>query len=151
MELRHASLKDESTIAEWLQKEQDCLFTTGKKSYSTDMFKSWYEAHDQIGFIATNNNETLAYGEIWIDEEEQDLELAHLIVHPSQRDKGVGKELIGLLLEECRHSPYEWVYVRIEPDNSRAIQCYTGAGFKEDPSLRETFNSKWTWMKKRNH
>jgi hypothetical protein len=48
MEIRIARLLDEPIIANLLQNESDCLFATGKNNYSSDMYQSWYEAHDQF-------------------------------------------------------------------------------------------------------
>lgn len=150
MGIRIASLLDEPIIATWLQNESDCLFATGKNNYSSDMYQSWYEAHDQFGYFLMEDNQVLAYGEIWVDDEEKDLELAHLIVHPSYRNEGIGKQLVQMLQKECRVYPYPWIFLRIDPENIRAQSCYKGAGFTEDSSLRTTFNSKWIWMRLRN-
>lgn len=151
VEFRKANLYDEPILKGWLQNKMDCLYTIGDEQYATTMYKNWLEAHDQIGYCLTLNNHVVAYGEIWIDQEEEDLELAHLIVDPEQRNKGVGKQLIKLLLNECKDYPYEWIYMRIVPENIRAITCYERIGFTEDPHLRTSFNSKWVWMKIRNN
>ncbi|EPD50290.1 hypothetical protein HMPREF1210_02861 [Paenisporosarcina sp. HGH0030] len=150
MEIRNAKLSDEPTIADWLQNDTDCFYATGEDVYSADMYRSWHEAPDQFGYIFMKENHAVAYGEIWVDVEEQDLELAHLIVHPSYRNKGIGKQLVRMLQKECLDYDYPWVFLRIEPENSRAKKCYTGAGFIEDLSLRTTFNSRWVWMKAKN-
>lgn len=150
MNIRKVLPEDESLIEEWLKDPDDCMLVTGKQHYSSDMFHSWYEAHDQFGYMLDEGATSVAYGEIWVDEEEGDLELAHLVVHPSFRNRGIGKRLITELLEKSKDYPYEWVYMRIEPHNAQALQCYKGVGFVEDPSLRSSFNGRWIWMKKRN-
>ncbi|MGE6489215.1 GNAT family N-acetyltransferase [Paenisporosarcina sp. NPDC076898] len=150
MELRRATLSDELLIADWLQNDTDCFYATGEDVYSAEMYRSWYEASDQFGYILLKEDQPVAYGEIWEDVEERDLELAHLIVHPSYRNKGIGKQLVRMLQKECLAFPYPWIYLRIEPENSRAQKCYAGAGFIEDVSLRTSCNSQWIWMKARN-
>lgn len=149
MNIRKVTPEYEPVIKEWLNNPVDCMLVTGRQPYSSDMFHSWCEAHDQFGYMLEEDSKSVAYGEIWVDQEEEDLELAHLVVHPSLRNKGVGKRLIKELLEKCKEYPYEWVYMRIEPHNARAIQCYKGVGFEEDACLRSSFNGKWIWMRKR--
>ncbi|MBY6036900.1 GNAT family N-acetyltransferase [Fictibacillus nanhaiensis] len=151
MNIRDVMLEDEPIIKEWLNAPQDCENVTGNRVYSSEMFYSWYKAHDQMGYMFEEDSESVAFGEIWVDEEEKDLEIAHLVVKPSARNRGIGKRFIQKLLEKCKDYPYEWVFLRIEPKNEQALQCYKGVGFVEDPSLRTTFNSKWVWMKKRNY
>ncbi|MCA1060326.1 GNAT family N-acetyltransferase [Rossellomorea aquimaris] len=150
MNIRKATPEDEPVLKEWLNNPEDCLLVTGRQPYSSDMFHSWYEEPDQFGYMLEEDSKSVAYGEIWVDEEEEDLELAHLVVEPSLRNKGLGKQLIKALLEKCKDYPYEWVYMRIEPLNKQAIQCYKGVGFVEEPSLRSSFNSRWIWMRKKN-
>ncbi|MGD6957218.1 GNAT family N-acetyltransferase [Rossellomorea aquimaris] len=147
MNIRKVIPEDEPVIKGWLNEPKDCKYVTGRQVYSSDMFNSWYEAHDQFGYIFEEGSKCIAYGEIWIDEEEKDIELAHIVVHPSLRNKGLGKRFIKELLEECKIYPFEWVYMRIEPGNVQAIQCYKGVGFKEDPDLRSSFDSRWIWLK----
>ncbi|MGM0834696.1 MAG: GNAT family N-acetyltransferase [Bacillota bacterium] len=149
MNIRNVMFEDEHTIKGWLKNPQDCEYVTGIRDYSSDMFYSWYESHDQFGYIFEGDSKNVAYGEIWVDEEEEDIELAHIIVDTSFRNKGIGKRFIQELLEKCKAYPYDWVYMRIEPRNAQAIKCYKGVGFVEDPSLRSAFNSRWIWMKKR--
>jgi GNAT superfamily N-acetyltransferase len=149
MYIRKVMPEDEPVIKGWLSEPKVCKYVTGRQVYSTDMFYSWYEAHDQFGYILEEGTNSVAYGEIWIDEEEKDIELAHIVVHPSLRNKGLGKSFIKELLAECKNYPYEWVYMRIEPGNVQAIQCYKGVGFVEDPNLRSSFDSRWIWLKKR--
>lgn len=151
MKIRRATLSDESLIADWLQYETDCFNATGKNGYTSDMYHSWHEASDQFGYILLEEDQPVAYGEIWEDVEEKDLELAHLLVHPSYRNKGVGKQLVRMLQNECLAYPsYPWIFLRIEPNNKQALACYTGAGFIEEGSLRDTFDSRWIWMKSKN-
>lgn len=150
MEIRRATLSDESLIADWLQNDTDCFYATGEDVYTSEMYRSWHEASDQFGYILMEKDQPVAYGEIWEDVEERDLELAHLLVHPSHRNKGVGKQLVRMLQNECLAYPYPWIFLRIEPDNNRALKCYAGAGFIEDQSLRNTFDSRWIWMKSKN-
>jgi ribosomal protein S18 acetylase RimI-like enzyme len=150
MMLRIATMKEESTISSWLRDKKDCKFTTGKEVYSNEMYKEWTNATDQHGFFLIKDNEPLAYGEIWVDDDEGDLELAHLIVHPSHRGKGLGKELISQLLLKCKSYSYPEIFMRIVPENSRALRCYKAAGFKIVPSLRKSYGARWIWMRKNN-
>ncbi|WP_335869020.1 GNAT family N-acetyltransferase [Bacillus sp. 2205SS5-2] len=150
MNIRKAEDEDGRMIIQWLTTKQDCEFVTGKTLFSLENYQSWFDSQDQVGFMLLEKNKPVAYGEIWVDEEEQDLELAHLVVDPCFRNKGVGKKLVQFLLQECASYSYPTIYMRVTPENDRALSCYLGVGFVEDESMRPLFNSKWIWLKKRN-
>jgi ribosomal protein S18 acetylase RimI-like enzyme len=150
MKFRKACIKDEPVIKEWLQDEVDCAYTTGIETYTADMYRTWLDAKDQHGYVLIKNEKVIAYGEIWVDDDENDLELAHIIVHPDYRNKGIGKTFIQLLLNQCSEMTYPWIYMRMVPENEKAMNCYKGVGFEEDAILRHTYSSKWIWMKLKN-
>ncbi len=58
-------------------------------------------------------------GEVWLDDEEEEVELARLIVAPSHRGRGIGRQLVSELVELAR-AGYPDVFVRVHPDNAAA-------------------------------
>ncbi|HYK74180.1 MAG TPA: GNAT family N-acetyltransferase [Pseudoneobacillus sp.] len=83
-----------------------------------------------------------------MDEEQADLELAHLIINPTMRNNGIGKILIKLLEEEAKLFHYPTIYMRVNPQNEQAINCYLKCNYILDQALIEHFENKWTWLKK---
>jgi len=83
----------------------------------------------------------VAYGELWIDEAEQEVELARIIVRPAHRGRGVGKLYVKVLVDRAATFGYAEIFLRVLPDNPRAIHCYEAAGFAAVPSEdQKSFN-----------
>jgi ribosomal protein S18 acetylase RimI-like enzyme len=93
----------------------------------------------------------VGYGEVWTDGEEREAELARLIVDPDRRDRGLGRTLVGLLLERARLA-YPDVFLRVHPANAAALRCYAAAGLRRVPPADEAaFNAgqpvSYVWLK----
>lgn len=73
-------------------------------------------------------DDLVAYGEVWIDDDEAETELARIIVAPQHRGSGVGRELTRRLAERAAQR-YPDVVLRVRPGNDRAVRCYDRAGF----------------------
>ncbi|MGC5009621.1 GNAT family N-acetyltransferase [Streptosporangium sp. DT93] len=83
----------------------------------------------------------IGYGELWLDIEENEVELARIIVAPGARGRGVGRELVRALTRQAGETGLADVFMRVHPDNDRALRCYRGAGFLPvDPALAATWN-----------
>jgi ribosomal protein S18 acetylase RimI-like enzyme len=78
--------------------------------------------------------ELIGYGELWVDHDEAEVELARLIVDPRHRGQGAGRELVGGLVARAE---YPDIFLRVHPDNTVALRCYTGAGFIRVDAVRE--------------
>ena len=75
------------------------------------------------------DGEPVAYGEIWEDADENEAELARLIVDPARRGLGLGRTLVRELLAEARRRGWSDVWLRVVPDNEPALRAYAAAGF----------------------
>ncbi|WP_442600233.1 GNAT family N-acetyltransferase [Neobacillus sp. D3-1R] len=149
MYIREATEKDAAILEHWLQNKEECFLVTNKEEFLTEDYLKWLGADDQHCFSLINeHNQVVGYGEIWVDESEGDLEFAHLIIHPSMRNKGLGKILISQLEEKAKLFPFPVIYMRVNPNNQSALQCYLKCDFIIDPYLNEVFENKWTWLKK---
>lgn len=71
-----------------------------------------------------------AYGELWIDEDLGEVELARLIVAPDARGRGVGRRLTRVLLDRARETGLSQVFLRVAPTNEAAVRCYVSVGFR---------------------
>lgn len=149
MFLKKATEQDEAILKEWLQNKEDCLLVTNQTEYSSQDFFNWLKAEDQQCYCLVDvENQIIGYGEIWVDECEKDLELAHLIINPSLRNRGYGKILLSLLEEKAMKFNFPIIYLRVNPQNVRAIHCYEKCNYQVDPTLSEVFGKTWTWLKK---
>jgi ribosomal protein S18 acetylase RimI-like enzyme len=71
----------------------------------------------------------VACGELWVDDQEAEVEPARLIVDPGVRGRGLGRHLAAGLahLASLRHTR---VFLRVHPGNTAALRCYAAAGFE---------------------
>lgn len=148
MYLREATIEDERVISTWLNNKKDCLFVTNKDEYKEEHFISWLFSEDQHCFCLVDNEHVVGYGEIWVDDSQGDLEFAHLIIDPTKRGKGLGKVLIRLLEEKAKEINYPVIYMRVNPENEKAITCYMKCHFEKDETLTMHFGNEWIWLKK---
>jgi [ribosomal protein S18]-alanine N-acetyltransferase len=57
--------------------------------------------------------------------------ILNLCVHPESQNIGLGKDMLGHLLQIARHHKAENVFLEVRPTNKAAIRLYMGAGFDE--------------------
>jgi len=119
-----------------------------------DVVAGWSRADDVEAFLLGDDaGLLLAYGELWLDDEEGEVELARLLVAPEHRGRGVGRALTRALSRRAHESHPELpaVILRVRPENEQAIRCYTGAGFvavpeDEQASWNEGQRVDYHWM-----
>ena len=73
----------------------------------------------------------VGYGELWLDEEEDEVELARLIVDPARRRSGLGRTLVAQLVAAATATGLSACLLRVAPDNAPAIAFYRATGFAE--------------------
>lgn len=115
----------------------------------------WWSADDvQPWVLAGNDRETpIAYGELWLDEAEDEVELARVIVDPDRRGSGVGRRLVHELVHAARSTGSSACVLRVAPDNSAALRLYRAAGFEDvDAERSEAWNAgqpvRYVWMER---
>lgn len=133
-------------IHEWLKNPVDCERTIGYAPIKENDYKTWLEASDQMGYILETSSRPVGYGELWIDEPSQDVELAHLVIDPLERGKGWGKQLTDLLFEEGRRFYFPVAYMRVDPDNQAARRCYESVLFKKVQNPPPELSNRWEWL-----
>ncbi|NLE21455.1 MAG: GNAT family N-acetyltransferase [Actinobacteria bacterium] len=103
---------------------------------------SWREEPDVRSWLLVEDEAPVAYGELWVDVEEQEVELGRLIVRPDARGRGVGRLLVASLLRQAARTQLPTALVRVVPDNAAALACYRHAGFTPvDDEERRRFNA----------
>jgi RimJ/RimL family protein N-acetyltransferase len=107
-------------------------------SVPADVVAGWSQAGDVEAYVFTDGaaGELVAYGELWLDDEEAEVELARLLVAPEHRGRGVGRELTRALVDRAHetHPELPAVILRVRPENQPAIRAYTAAGFVAVPA-----------------
>jgi ribosomal protein S18 acetylase RimI-like enzyme len=93
---------------------------------------AWWEEDDVRPWVLLDPDGTpSAYGEIWDDAEEDEQELARLIVDPARRRAGVGRRLVEGLVAIARTSGRAACMIRVAPGNEGALAVYRAAGFRD--------------------
>ena len=119
-----------------------------------EVVAGWSQADDVEAYLLRDEEgEAVAYGELWLDDEEGEVELARLLVAPERRGRGVGRSLARALTRRARqlHPGLPTVILRVRPENRQAIRAYTAAGFVAVPEDEQaTWNAgqrfDYHWM-----
>ena len=115
-------------------------------------FRCWHDDPNVHPFVAFQNNDLVAYGELWVEQAEQEVELGRIIVHPKRRKMGVGHSFVTALVDHAATFGFVNLIIRVLPDNVYAIRCYESAGFQAVPIQdQETYNrgqpTAYVWLK----
>ncbi|QZY29252.1 GNAT family N-acetyltransferase [Nocardioides coralli] len=118
-----------------------------------EVVAGWGEADDVEAYLLVDDGTPAAYGELWLDEEEGEVELARLLVDPAGRGRGLGRRLTRLLAERAReaHPALATVCLRVLPDNVAGHRAYLAAGFAfVDAETEQAWNAgqptAYRWM-----
>ena len=134
---------DAATILDWVRSpaEMEAWASLVDAELEPGLFERWHRDPDVHPHVLTPSGRLSAYGEVWEDREEDEAELAGLIVDPSCRGQGVGRTLVTLLAGVARGRGFEDIWVRVVPTNAPALACYRGAGFvRTGPAQAAEFN-----------
>jgi len=113
----------------------------------------WWEVADVEPWVMDDPDGVLtAYGELWLDAEENEVELARLIVDPERRGRSFGKLLVRALVHKAQATNLATIMLRVDPDNQIAIGCYLSCGFEplgpeESAEWNEGQRREWFWMR----
>jgi len=91
--------------------------------------EAWADENGVQPFGLYRDGQLVGYGELWVDDDEAEVELARLIVDPRERGQGLGRYLVTELADRAR-SVHPLVFLRVHPENLAAQRCYTAAGFQ---------------------
>ena len=118
-----------------------------------EVISGWSAADDVDTFLLLDGEGPVAYGELWLDEEEGEVELARLLVAPERRGQGTGRALTSLLAAAARdrHPHLETVCLRVRPENTAGHRAYEAAGFTfVDAATEAAWNlgqpTQYRWM-----
>ncbi|MFJ4467202.1 GNAT family N-acetyltransferase [Streptomyces sp. NPDC089424] len=154
MELRPAAPADAAPVAAWPTSSAEAVMWCGRSEFpvAEQTISGWWQDDDVQAHVLVDGEKLLAYGELWFDAEENEVELARLVVDPDIRGQGLGRELVRRLLARAVEAGFDDVFMRVHPGNDRALRCYLGAGFEPvDPGLADDWNAaqpvNYTWLR----
>lgn len=113
----------------------------------------WADEEDSLTFVARVDDEPVGFGQVWLEDGEDDAEVARVLVAPGHRGRGVGRALVLALAEVAqRYKPA--VALRVVPDNAQALRAYAAAGFArvtadEEREYNQGQPVEYVWMRLR--
>ncbi|MDQ3454876.1 MAG: GNAT family N-acetyltransferase [Actinomycetota bacterium] len=135
-QLRPADAACAETVATWATTGREVALWCGHPDAPVPVavIRDWAREPGVQAFGLYDDGRLTAYGELWVDDDEQEVELARLIVDPAGRGRGVGRVLATRLAGRARTS-YADVFLRVHPDNVAAWRAYAAAGFEPVPEV----------------
>lgn len=144
---------DAAIVAGWSRSAEEARLwcSRAEHPFPTDVVRGWWKADDVQPWLLSEGERSVAYGELWIDAEEDEVELARLIVDPARRRTGLGRRLVDQLLLAARDTGLSECFLRVAPDNAPALALYRSAGFLDvDADRTETWNASqhmaYVWL-----
>jgi len=142
-------------VADWAVDAKEVALLSGRVEYPfpEGLKASWRNIDSDIhSYLLFDGDRPVGYGEVWLDDEEDEVELARIIVDPKVRGQGVGTELVRALLRPALDAGYSEVFLRVRPENAPAIRAYQHTGFVDVPAaLMEEWNDgqpvAYRWMR----
>ncbi len=143
-------------IATWPRSAAEARAWAGSETpfpMGADQFRVWHGDPDIFPFVGRHDGALVAYGELWVDRAELEVELARIIVPFARRGLGLGRAFVGALVEQAATFGLPDLFMRVVPDNRAAIRCYESAGFvRVSADDQAAFNrgspTDYVWLKR---
>jgi ribosomal protein S18 acetylase RimI-like enzyme len=139
-------------VSGWTRSEAETRAWCGRDEVRVppEVIAAWGCERDVRASAVPDGTSLVAYGELWLDDEEGEVELARLIVAPDGRGKGVGRWLAARLAREAQRL-HPSVFLRVLPENEAALRCYVAAGFRRvAPAQEAEWNAqqlaRYAWL-----
>jgi len=142
------------TVVSWPVSQSEVMAWTGRSDLypvSPAELLHWQADSDIYPVTGHLDGELVAYSELWVDQVEDEIELARIIVHPDCRNRGIGRAFVKLLVNRAAGFELSATVIRVSPENGRAIRCYEAVGFtRMSAEEQATFNRQqpreYVWL-----
>lgn len=152
LQLRSFPAELAGVVASWARTDEEALMwcSAAAAPVPAGQVSAWAREDGVEQFGLYQGQRLVAYGELWVDDQEAEVELARLIVDPGVRGQGLGRHLAAGLarLARLRHPR---VLMRVHPGNTAALRCYAAAGFEPvGPDQAAAWNTgqpvRYVWL-----
>lgn len=148
-----STIEEAALIASWATSAAEAAaWVSSPVPVTPDVVHGWWQRPDVTARLLLDpDGAPVAYGEVWDDEEEDEVELARLIVDPTHRREGIGRRLVAALLGLAEDHHRGSCFLRVVPDNTAARALYRSTGFVEvDQLSMDAWNAgqptAYVWM-----
>lgn len=153
LQLRSFPTEFADVVSGWGRTDGEVLMWCGAAGapVPAGQISSWAREDGVQPYGLYRGEQLVAYGELWVDDKEAEVELARLIVDPGERGQGLGRYLaVGLAREARLRHPR--VFLRVHPGNIAALRCYAAAGFEPvEPDQASAWNTgqpiDYVWLR----
>jgi ribosomal protein S18 acetylase RimI-like enzyme len=134
------------------REEADRWASAGSRALEPELLREWHAEPDVHPYVCLDGEELVGYGEVWEDREENEAELARILVDPARRGEGIGRRLTALLCGRAAEAGFDDIWLRVVPANEPALAAYRAAGFVRASAEEEAaFNAgqpcAYVWLR----
>ncbi len=155
LELRPFLPDQAELVSSWAPTEREVWTWVSRRTVPVppDAIRGWAAEEGSLTYLVHEGDEPVAFGQIWLDDDEEDAELARLLVAPDHRGRGVGRRMVAAMTEVARQHKAH-VAMRVAPGNESALRAYAAAGFERvDPATEKEWNEgqpvDFVWLRDR--
>jgi ribosomal protein S18 acetylase RimI-like enzyme len=142
------------TVLTWVRSDAEATAWASLPERPADpaILDGWHAEEWVLPFLGIVDGHPVAYGELWDDAEEDEVELARILVDPGLRGQGIGGAFTAALTEQAASLGRAATWLRMLPENASAIACYRAAGYERAGAVEEAaFNAgqpaEYVWMR----
>lgn len=153
--LTRPTVRNAAEIAGWSGSIQEAgYWCASAHPFPATAITAWWADEDvRPCLLLDPSGEPVAYGELWVDDNE--VELARLMVDPERRGEGIGRRMIGAMLELARAEGHSNCIIRVAPGNEDALGAFRLWGFRDiDESTAAEWNQEqdatFHWLERPN-
>ncbi len=135
------------TILAWVQSAEELCYWTARQDFplaDTAAFETWHSDPKVSAYVLLiGPDQPVGYGEVWLDRDDDSVELGRLIISPAHRRRKFGTTLIEQLIDLPAAATAWQIWVRVVPSNIPAALCYAAAGFVRSSADVERERNAW--------
>ncbi|HEY0637289.1 MAG TPA: GNAT family N-acetyltransferase [Pseudonocardiaceae bacterium] len=139
-------------VSSWATTAEEVLAWCSRTAAAVpaEVIAGWGREPDVLAYVLLDDGRPVGYGEVWVDDEQREVEIARVLVAPARRGQGFGRALVTHLVAAGRRL-HPAVFLRVTPGNDAAVACYRAAGFiRVAPELEQEWNigqpAPYLWM-----
>jgi [ribosomal protein S18]-alanine N-acetyltransferase len=143
-----------ATVLDWVRSADDALSWAEEPFLRVGpaLFEEWHAQPGVVPCVGMLDGVICAYGQVWEDQVEREVEIARVIVRPEVRRLGVGKAFVLQLGAEARRRGFPVVLAKIARRNRPGYACFNAAGFnrlrpEDEATLNVDEAEQYVWMR----